>query len=1277
MSEMVVMDPSNFHLQKKQLTQIRKAARVLRDPGTTSSWRSPLSTARSLSLSAATPPPPQPPPPPPRPPEESRRVFLYNWRSASQKAKSSVNGENEDDEDGVDGSSVDDSLSDWRNGVDSKSDTYIGGRRHRRHHASMIFRCRDANLVAMGRPSGIKKKKSSKNVHSIALLRHQQQQQQLNTARSGNSKRLLEGILGRDDSVEQSDDTEEYYNSEDFRRICEASPLLSRLRQRNWSRSSSRLLRSKRKDDSSYSYSTPALSTSSYNPYGNRNPSTVESWDGTTASLHDGDDEVDDQLDLPGRQGCGIPCYWSRRSTPRHRGICGSGSCDSPSLSDTIRRKGSSMLCGSQTIYPRRHGLPLGSKKRRSVSMTPQGLLPLLTNSCDGHGGSSMGTGRSDDELSTNFGELDLEALSRLDGRRWSSSCRSQEAMELVALNGEREEEGSPENVSSLSQKYRPMFFDELIGQNIVVQSLVNAISRGRIAPVYLFQGPRGTGKTSTARIFTAALNCLAVGETKPCGICRECSDFISGKSRHFREVDGTNKKGMDRMRYLLKTMPFGTPSPLSPYKVFVIDECHLLPSKTWLAFLKFLEEPPPQVVFIFITPDLENVPRTVLSRCQKYLFNKIKEGDIVARLRKISDDENLDVESDALELIALNADGSLRDAETMLDQLSLLGKRITTSLVNDLVGVVSDEKLLELLELAMSSDTAETVKRARELMDSGVDPIVLMSQLASLIMDIIAGTYHIVDAQQSDSFFGGRSLTEAEMDRLKHALKLLSEAEKQLRVSSERSTWFTATLLQLGSPSPDPTLSGSSRRQSSKTTEDDPSSASRDATIVHKQKPDAHHMPRKSFSPISMPKSAEKNSTHQGDLLSLVDGFNFNAKPVHSQFRNSGASASSHDDVMMGNMVFRCINADKLDDIWERCIERCHSKTLRQLLHAHGKLVSISEAEGGLVAYVAFQDEDIKCRAERFLSSITNSIEIVMRSNVEVKIILLPDGEISMNMKAVGLPDTLGLKQRETTAAVEGERKAFSMKGIDSDLDSSHQELLKVSRGSFNDSEGKLRGGSRDPSNCSPLLDRTFGPTDELAEGHIERSSTKERNQEIPMHRIDSIIREQRLETAWLQVAEKGTPRSMSRLKPEKNQILPQDGSYRQNQVESMNSVGVPSQKWEDELNHEIKVLKINDRRALQKDPVGKRVDHYPISPSSLHDSSFVANFNKESMGYESGTGSVGCNSFFCWNNDKPPKRGKIKQRPPLPSPKVGRGRFPCFGECGKSRKTDSRFKT
>ncbi|KAK3027512.1 hypothetical protein RJ639_040227 [Escallonia herrerae] len=146
------------------------------------------------------------------------------------------------------------------------------------------------------------------------------------------------------------------------------------------------------------------------------------------------------------------------------------------------------------------------------------GLIPLLTSSGDGQGGSSFATGQSDDELSTNYGGLDLEALSQLDGRRWSSSCRSQEGLELVAVNRDGEEESMTESIRTLSQKYRPMFFEELIGQNIVVQSLMNAILRGRVASLYLFQGPRGTGKTSTARVLAAALNCLASNKTKPCG---------------------------------------------------------------------------------------------------------------------------------------------------------------------------------------------------------------------------------------------------------------------------------------------------------------------------------------------------------------------------------------------------------------------------------------------------------------------------------------------------------------------------------------------------------------------------------------------------------------------------------------------------------------------------------------------------------------------------------------------------------------------------------------
>ncbi|WCJ41958.1 AAA-type ATPase family protein [Euphorbia peplus] len=1220
MSGMRVSDPSRLHL-KKELTQIRKAARVLRDPGTTTSWRSPLSSSRSVAAAAAAstsarkqfendnvnvipngkklnnf-----------RENEKEKRVFLYNWKTQKSSSEKSGVARNDADEEFEFESrsvqeSVDDSLSDARNGADSKSDTYLGESRS----GSTIFRCREANLISpsMKRAMGKKGKKSNNSQLDI-LSRYQQKEMNLRRLLKSHPSMALG--LGRDDSVEQSDDSG-------------ASPLLTKLKHKNWSNSPSKFMRSSRKEDSSYTYSTPALSASSYNRYcNNRNPSTVGSWDATTTSLNGDDEDMDDHLDLPGRQGCGIPCYWSKRTTPRtHRQVC--GSCCSPSISDTLRRKGTSILCGRQSMYQqRRRRSSSVSNKRRIASRSAQGLLPLLTYS-DGVGGSSIGTWMSDDELSTNYGELDLEALSRLDGRRWSN-CRSQDGLEIVALNGDGEEEGTPENIRSLSQKYKPLFFGEVIGQNIVVQSLNNAISRGRIAPVYLFQGPRGTGKTSTARIFASALNCVSTEEAKPCGYCRECSEFMSGKSRDLFEVDGTNKKGIDRVRLLLKKVLEWPPTGSSRHKVFLIDECHLLPSKMWLAFLKFLEEPPKRVVFVFITTDPDNVPRTVQSRCQKYLFNKIKDGDIVARLKKIATEEGLDVDLDALDLIASNADGSLRDAETMLDQLSLLGKRISTSLVNELVGVVPDEKLLELLELSMSSDTAETVKRARDLMDSGVDPMVLMSQLASLIMDIISGTYNVVDSRHSESFFGGRNLTEPELERLKHALKLLSDAEKQLRVSSDRSTWFTATLLQLGSvPSPDLTQTSSSRRQSSRTTEDDPSSASREVAI-YGQKSDPQFFPRRSTSPASFYKGMNGNSGHQVES-------GFSSKPPHSQSLDS--SSASQDDELVQTMLFRYRNSEKLDVIWEKCISKCHSNTLRQLLHAHSKLFSISEVEGALAVYVAFESEDIKARAERFMSSITNSIEMVLKCNVEVRIIRVPDGADTLNCAIQS--ELQGQKVAEAESSIEKERK------------------VNLSRGSFNDVDGQPKGGNADTEN-----------------------EEKDGMPQLPMQRIESIIREQRLETAWLQAAEKGTPGSLSRLKPEKNQVLPQEDVHQQNQLESVSSMGLLSQHWEDELNHELKSLRMEEHGVLHKDQIGKRADHFPKSPSLLHDSKFVGNLNKESLGYESSSATGGCSGLFCWSANKSLKE-KAKSAPVRSRRRSGR--ISLFGECGKHKKTESRIR-
>lgn len=244
----------------------------------------------------------------------------------------------------------------------------------------------------------------------------------------------------------------------------------------------------------------------------------------------------------------------------------------------------------------------------------------------------------------------------------------------------------------------------------------------------------------------------------------------------------------------------------------------------------------------------------------------------------------------------------------------------------------------------------------------------------------------------------------------------------------------------------------------------------------------------------------------------------------------------------------------------------------------------------GVLIAYIAFGDGDIKSRAERFLSSITNAMETVLKYNVEVRIILLPDNEASINgVKLLELPE--GLKKAEAALAIDWERKVVHTNAVS---------------GFFNH---------------SPLLDgtnqSTSGSSELLANGNSQTSGVRERKQEIPMQRIESIIREQRLETAWLQAAEKGTPGSLNRLKPEKNQVLPQeDGIYSQDQLD-INSTVFSSQhrEDEDELNRALKVLNINNEMVLQKKENGRRIDHFPMSPSLLHNNSLASNSSRDNL--------------------------------------------------------------
>lgn len=239
----------------------------------------------------------------------------------------------------------------------------------------------------------------------------------------------------------------------------------------------------------------------------------------------------------------------------------------------------------------------------------------------------------------------------------------------------------------SLSQKFRPKSFDELVGQEVVVKCLLSTILRGRITSVYLFHGPRGTGKTSTSKIFAAALNCLSqAAHSRPCGLCSECKSYFSGHSRDVMEMDSGKLNRPSYLRSLIKSASL--PPVSSRFKVFIIDECQLLCQETWGTLLNSLDNFSQHSVFILVTSELEKLPRNVLSRSQKYHFSKVCDADISNKLAKICMEEGIDFDQGAIDFIASKSDGSLRDAEIMLDQLSLLGKRITTSLAYKLVSL-------------------------------------------------------------------------------------------------------------------------------------------------------------------------------------------------------------------------------------------------------------------------------------------------------------------------------------------------------------------------------------------------------------------------------------------------------------------------------------------------------------------------------------------------------------------------------------------------------------
>lgn len=355
---------------------------------------------------------------------------------------------------------------------------------------------------------------------------------------------------------------------------------------------------------------------------------------------------------------------------------------------------------------------------------------------------------------------------------------------------------------TALYRKWRPQRFEDISGQDQVTVTLKNELESNRISHAYLFCGTRGTGKTSMAKLLAKAVNCKAAEGLNPCNACESCISINEGNSIDVYEIDAASNRGIDDIRNLREAIKF-TPT-LGKYKVYIIDEVHMLTNEAFNALLKTLEEPPEYVLFILATTEPHKLPATILSRCQRFDFRRISAENIAERLRQVCAAEGIEAEEDAIKLIARNSDGAMRDALSILDQCSVYGDRkITHNTVLEVMGIVNDEYLFRISERVMKEDASGAIETVNEIAERGKDISQfirdLMIHYRNLLMTkVVEKCEDVIDMSKEGIEQLKKQSSEYDKNNIIRCIGILSELENEAKWSGNPRILLEVALVKM-----------------------------------------------------------------------------------------------------------------------------------------------------------------------------------------------------------------------------------------------------------------------------------------------------------------------------------------------------------------------------------------------------------------------------------------------------------------------------------------------